>query len=76
MDTKLLSLNSLLEYMNISREEILFIGDCENDYTMFMKLKILLVWVMEVKGKKTYDIYNTNNNNNSGVTESIYHFVR
>lgn len=43
MDTKLLSLNSLLEYMNISREEILFIGDCENDYTMFMKLKILLV---------------------------------
>lgn len=77
MDTKLSGLNSLLEYMNIDRKEILFIGDGDNDYTMFKEVENTACMnngSQKVKKLATY--ITTNNNNNSGVAESIYHFVK
>lgn len=77
MDTKLSGLNSLLEYMNIDREKILFIGDGENDYTMFSEVENTACMNNGSKKVKKLATYiTTNNNNNSGVAESIYHFVK
>lgn len=77
MDTKLSGLNSLLEYMSISREEILFIGDGENDYTMFNEVENTACMSNgDEKVKKLASYVTKNNNNNSGVAESIYHFVK
>ncbi|MDD4795864.1 MAG: HAD-IIB family hydrolase [Bacilli bacterium] len=77
MDTKFSGLCNLLEYLGFKREEILFIGDGENDYSMFKELDNTACMNNGSEKIKQLAKYVTiNNNNNSGVAEAIYHFVR
>lgn len=70
------SLKRLGETLNISPEEMLTIGDQENDLAMIQLAGIGVAMDNAVESVKAAADFITSDNNSSGVAEAIYHYVK
>lgn len=70
------SLRRLGEYLNIKADEMLTIGDQENDLSMIELAGVGVAMGNAVPAVKQMADYITADNNSDGVAEAIYHFIK
>ncbi|MEG1287922.1 MAG: HAD-IIB family hydrolase [Bacilli bacterium] len=76
-DTKCNGLKSLLNYTNLNLSDVLFVGDGENDLDVFETIDNSCCMINGAnKVKKLAKYITTRDNNNSGVADAIYRFVK
>ncbi|MGL5414473.1 MAG: Cof-type HAD-IIB family hydrolase [Clostridium sp.] len=74
--TKGLAVKKLAELLNIKPENVMCLGDSENDLSMLQYAGIPIAMENGLDIVKENALYITDTNNNSGVSKAIKHFVK